>query len=131
MSHFVTLSVRRSVGPSVRPSVDHNIFLHVFLNILLGSGLDRVPSPVEWGVFLAIRLSVHPSAPPLGHPARLEAQPARLEARPARPEAQPSYSAPTYPYLPLRYYCCRIYGLVGLGLFPLRLRNKIAARTGR
>ena len=38
----------------------------------LGSGPDRGRSPVEWGDFPFVR-----SSPPLGHPARLEAQPAR------------------------------------------------------
>merc|ERR1712055_602521 len=35
----------------------------------------------------SVRTSVCPSPPPLGHPARPEAQPARPEAQPARPEA--------------------------------------------
>ena len=51
----------------------------------LGSGPDMGRSPVEWGDFPSVRLSV---PPPLGHPARPEAQPARPEAQPARPEAQ-------------------------------------------
>ena len=53
-----------------------------------GSGTDRGRSPVEWEDFPYVVpyvcLSVHP---PLGHPARPEAQPARPEAQPARPEA--------------------------------------------
>ena len=48
-----------------------------------GSGPDREQSPVEWGDFL----SVHPYVPPLGHPARAEAQPARPEAHIAMPKA--------------------------------------------
>ena len=48
-----------------------------------GGGPDRGQSPVEWGDFPY----VHPYIPPLGHPARPEAQPARSEAQPARPEA--------------------------------------------
>ena len=52
----------------------------------LGSGPDRGRSPVECpSVRLFVRLS-----PPLGHPARSEAQPARPEAQPARLEAQPA-----------------------------------------
>ena len=54
-----------------------------------GSGPDRGQSPVEWGDFPSVRTFVCPS-PPLGHPARSEAQPARPEAQPARPEAQPA-----------------------------------------
>ena len=49
----------------------------------LGSGPDRGQSPVEWGDFPFVRLSVRPSVrpfPPLGHPAKPEAQPARPEA---------------------------------------------------
>ena len=52
-----------------------------------GSGPDRGKSAVEWEDFLfvcsSIRLFVHPSvrlSPPLGHPARPEAQPAMPEA---------------------------------------------------
>ena len=56
-----------------------------------GSGPDRGQSPVEWGDFpsvcLSVRLSIRPFVrplvrpfPPLGHPARPEAQPARPEA---------------------------------------------------
>ena len=52
-----------------------------------GSSPDRGQSPVEWGDFLYVCLS-----PPLGHPARPEAQPARPEAQPARSEAQPARS---------------------------------------
>ena len=45
------------------------------------------------GIF-SICLFVPPSvcSPPLGHPARTEAQPARPEAQPARSEAQPARS---------------------------------------
>ena len=42
-----------------------------------GSGPDRGRSPVEWGDFPYVRTSVRPSVrpyPPLGHPARPEAQ---------------------------------------------------------
>ena len=53
-----------------------------------GSGPDRGRSPVEWGDFPSVHLSVR--SPPLGHPARPEAQPARPEAQPARPEAMPA-----------------------------------------
>ena len=48
-----------------------------------GSGPDRGRSPVEWGDFPFVRSSVRSSVrpfPPLGHPARPEAQPARPEA---------------------------------------------------
>ena len=44
-----------------------------------GSGPDRGRSPVEWGDFPSVRSSVRPF-PPLGHPARPEAQPAIPEA---------------------------------------------------
>ena len=39
-----------------------------------GRGPDRGQSPVEWGDFLSVRTSIHPFAPPLGHPATPEAQ---------------------------------------------------------
>ena len=52
-----------------------------------GSGPNRGQSPVEWGDFPSVPPSVRPSPPPLGHPARPEAQSARLEAQPAMPEA--------------------------------------------
>ena len=58
-----------------------------------GSGPNRGQSPVEWGDFLFVCLSVRPyirTSPPLGHPARPEVQPARPEAQQARPEAQPA-----------------------------------------
>ena len=49
-----------------------------------GSGPDRGQSPVEWGDFpfvsLSVCPSVRPSTPPLGHPARPEAQPVMPEA---------------------------------------------------
>ena len=51
-----------------------------------GRGPDRERSPVEWGDFLSIRMSVHPL---LGHPARPEAQPARPEPQPARSALPP------------------------------------------
>ena len=44
-----------------------------------GSGSDRGQSPVEWGDFPSVHLFVCPF-PPLGHPARPEAQPAMPEA---------------------------------------------------
>jgi len=53
-----------------------------------GSGPDRGRSPVEWGDFPFVRLSVRLFVPPLGHPARPEAQLARPETQLARPEAQ-------------------------------------------
>ena len=53
----------------------------------LGSGPDKERSPVEWGDFASVRSSIHP---PLGHPARPEAQPARPETQLARSEAQPA-----------------------------------------
>ena len=54
-------------------------FLLGFYGGRQGSGPDRGQSPVEWGDFPFVYLSVHPS-PPLGHPARPEAQPAIPEA---------------------------------------------------
>ena len=49
------------------------------LSPFLGSGPVRGQSPVEWGDFPFICPSVRPF-PPLGFPARPEAQPARPEA---------------------------------------------------
>ena len=57
-----------------------------------GSGHNRGQSPVEWGDFPYVCSSIHPSVrpfPPLGYPARLEAQPAMPEAQLAMPEPQP------------------------------------------
>ena len=46
-----------------------------------GRDPDRGRSPVEWGDFPFVRSFVRPSVrPPLGHPARPEAQPAMPEA---------------------------------------------------
>ena len=60
--------------------------IFILFNKFLGSGPDRGQSPVEWGDFPSVRLSVR-SSPPLGQPTRPEAKPARPEAQPARPEA--------------------------------------------
>ena len=54
-------------------------FLPGFHGDRQGSGPDRGRSPVEWGDFPSVRSSVR--SPPLGHPARPEAQPARPEGQ--------------------------------------------------
>ena len=95
---------------------------HALLYFLLGfhggrqgSGPDRGRSPVEWGDFLFVCSFVCLS-PPLGHPARLEAQPAKSEAQPARPEAQPARSEaqPAKPHASgmayLKVYLCLFVG---------------------
>ena len=46
----------------------------VYVPTFLGSGTNRGQSPVEWGDFLYVHPYFRP--PPLGHPARPEAQPA-------------------------------------------------------
>ena len=60
-------------------------FLFGFHGGRQGSGPDRGQSPVEWGDYPSVRPSIRP--PPLGHPARHEAQPAIPEAWLAGPQA--------------------------------------------
>ena len=68
-----------------------SLFFSFFLSFLfLGSSPYRGQIPVEWGDFPYVRTYIRlyvcpfirPSVPPLGHPARPEAQPARPEAQP-------------------------------------------------
>ena len=83
MSHYLALLIgngqrRETVYTSLASTlVEERNFC-----LFLGSGPDRRQNPVEWGDFLSICLSVSPSVrpPPLGHPARPEAQPAIPEA---------------------------------------------------
>ena len=61
----------------------------------LGSSASRGHSPVAWGDFLSVCLTIclfvlsqGQPAGPEAHPARPEAQPASPQAEPARPETQ-------------------------------------------
>ena len=79
---------RTPINPPTYLVIDQNfdIFLDCFWMFLgpfnfLGSSPNRGPSPVEWGDFPSVRSFV--LSPPLGHPARSEAQSTRSEALPA------------------------------------------------
>ena len=58
----------------------------------LGSSASRGHSPVAWGDFLSVCLTICLFVLFQGQPAGPEAHPARPEAHPARPEAQPASS---------------------------------------
>ena len=56
----------------------------------LGSSASRGHSPVAWGDFLSVCLTICLFVLSQGQPARPEAHPARPEAQPASPQAEPA-----------------------------------------
>ena len=94
-----------------------------------GSGPNRGRSPVEWGDFPSVRLSVClliclPHS--LGYPARPEVQPARPEAQPARPEAKPASDASGF-----RLAGPRTWLVAWLAALLPPMKNKKNSRAGQ